>query len=30
MLYVEVFRAPTQLKKSLPYTRNNYQDLSIF
>jgi len=23
MLYVEVFCAPTQLKKSYPYTRNN-------
>jgi len=28
MLYVEVFCAPIQLKKSYPYTRNNCQDLS--
>jgi len=28
MLYVEVFCAPIQLKKN-PYTRNNYQDLSV-
>jgi len=27
MLYVEVFCAPTQLKKSYPYTCNNCQDL---
>jgi len=30
MLYVEVFCASTQLKKSYPYTRNNCQDLSVF
>jgi len=29
MLYVEVFCAPIQLKKSYVYTRINCQDLSV-
>jgi len=29
MIYVEVFCAPIQLKKSYPYTRNNGQDPSV-
>jgi len=30
MLYVEVFSAPSQPKKSYAYTRNNCEDLSVF
>jgi len=30
VIYMAVICAPTQLKKSYPYTRNNCQDLSGF
>jgi len=30
MSHVEVFCAPTQLKKRYSYTRNSCQDLSVF